>query len=340
MPAEMETRYLEALLAEIRSHRWEWRPETLFFGGGTPSLIPEEALAKIFAALPPAVWAETTLEVAPGDVSPARAHAWRRLGVSRVSLGVQSFVQPEIRRTGRKHSAAMVEREVTLLRQAGIVNINIDLIAGLPGQNLTTWRESLNWLERLRPPHVSVYMLEVDQDSRLGLEVLSGGSRYGARDLPSDEETAILYENAVDRLAGMGIPRYEISNFAAPGSRSLHNLKYWRMEPYVGFGADAHGFDGRRRYRNVESAAEYVARRQRGLSPCHSVEQARLGEERFFVGLRLLDGVRPAPDDWQRFAAPIRRFMEDGLLEREGDTLRLTRRGVMISNEVFQEFVA
>jgi len=340
MPAGMERPYLEALLAEIGSHTWDWQPETLYFGGGTPGLLPVEALQTILGLLPPGAWQEATLEVAPGDLSPGLVRDWRRLGVNRVSLGVQSFVEPEIRRTGRKHTAALVERDVALLRQAGIVNLNIDLIAGLPGQNETTWRESLAWIERLRPPHVSIYMLEVDTESRLGLEILSGGRRYGAGELPSEEEAAGFYDSAVDLLAEIGIHRYEISNFAAPGFRSLHNQKYWRLEAYAGFGADAHSFDGRRRRQNVESAAEYVARWQQGASPCLRVDQARLDEERFFVGLRLLEGIQPTAQDWRRFAGPIHRFVEDGLLERDGDTLRLSRRGVMFSNEVFQEFVS
>ena len=152
-----------------------------------------------------------------------------RAGINRVSLGVQSFVQRELARTGRKHTAEIVEREIAVLRAAGIANINIDLIAGLPGQSRESWRESLAWIEKLAPPHVSVYMLEVDEDSRLGAEVLLNGKRYGAPDVPTEELTAELYETAVAELARMGIERYEISNFARPGFESRHNLKYWQI---------------------------------------------------------------------------------------------------------------
>ncbi len=252
---------------------------------------------------------------------------------------MQSFVQAEIARTGRKHTAARVVEDIALLRGAGIENFNIDLIAGLPGQTAASWRESLDWVERIGAPHVSVYMLEVDEDSRLGAEILRGGKRYGAADAPPDELTVELYETAVDRLASLGIAQYEISNFARPGRESLHNLKYWTLEPYAGFGADAHSYDGSARARNVESPAEYVERFERGESVCEEAVPGRRDEERFFLGLRLRAGIRPTAEEWRRFETPIARFAGEGLIERDGATLRLTRRGVLLSNEVFQEFV-
>jgi oxygen-independent coproporphyrinogen-3 oxidase len=218
------------------------------------------------------------------------------------------------------------------LRDAGISNFNIDLIAGLSGQTEATWRESLDWIRRLDPPHVSVYMLEVDEDSRLGKELLLGGVRYGAGDIPADDDIAGFYELAVERLAASGIRRYEISNFAIPGFESRHNLKYWKLEPYAGFGADAHSFDGRARLQNPESIEDY-------LSHTGQVGDLSRDDERFFVGLRLMAGVRPAPEEWLRFDKPIRRFLDAGLLETEDGMLRLTGRGVLLSNEVFQEFL-
>jgi len=273
------------------------------------------------------------MEAAPGTVAPERARAWKECGITRVSLGVQSFVEAEIRRTGRKHSAQIVAREIEMLRACGIANINIDLIAGLSGQTARSWSESLEWIERLAPPHVSIYMLEIDEDSRLGKEILLGGVRYGAADRPGEEETAAFYETAVERLAAAGIRRYEISNFARPGFESRHNLKYWKLEPYAGFGADAHSFDGRERRQNPESVNEYLEGRPAQATP------ARPAEERFFVGLRLSEGIAPEPEEWRRFEAGIRRFLDDGLLETEGARLRLTDRGVLLSNEVFQEFL-
>jgi oxygen-independent coproporphyrinogen-3 oxidase len=232
-----------------------------------------------------------------------------------------------------------VADEIGTLRDAGIRNVNIDLIAGLSGQTEASWRESLDWIERLAPAHVSVYMLEVDEDSRLGKEILLGGARYGAGETPGDDQTAALYEMAVERLAALGIPRYEISNFARPGFESRHNLKYWKLEPYVGFGADAHSFDGRVRRANPESVEEYLSGTGQVEDPGCGPFRLPHGDERFFVGLRLMAGIRPAPEEWRRFEQPIRRFLDAGLLETAGGVLRLTGRGVLLSNEVFQEFL-
>ncbi len=338
LPRDLEAAYVDALAAEIGAHRWEWTPETVFLGGGTPSRLDAPALARILEGLPGRPWREATIEAAPGSFSPDAARAWAELGIARVSLGAQSFVARELAQTGRRHTAGTVADDVRALRDAGIANFNVDLIAGLPHQTAASWGESIDWIERLEAPHVSVYMLEIDEDSRLGGEALLGGVRYGAGSLPSEEATVALYETAVDRLAALGLVRYEISNFARPGFESRHNLKYWRREPYVGFGADAHSFDGVIRRRNAESAAEYVQRVHAG-SACVEETRANAGEERFFLGLRLSAGIRPDASEWSRYEAPIRRFVDGGLLESEGGLLRLSRRGVLLSNEVFQEFV-
>ncbi|MBZ5619226.1 MAG: coproporphyrinogen III oxidase family protein [Acidobacteriia bacterium] len=332
-PRDVETRYLDALAREVRAHRWEWQPETVYLGGGTPGNIDPDALASLLELLPGRPWTEATIEVAPGTITAEKARAWVRSGIHRVSLGVQSFVETEIRRTGRKHTAHTVDREVHVLRDAGIGNFNIDLIAGLSGQTEASFSQSLDWIERIAPAHVSVYMLEVDEDSRLGKELLLGGVRYGAADIPGDDRIAAFYEMAVERLADLGIRRYEISNFARPGWESRHNLKYWKLEPYVGFGADAHSFDGRARRQNPETVAEYLN------DSAGQVEDLPHAEERFYIGLRLMEGIRPAPEEWRRFEQPIRRFVEAGLLETEDGVLRLTGRGVLFSNEVFQEFL-
>lgn len=334
-PAEWEPRYLAALGREIRAHQWQWQPETVYLGGGTPGNLHPDALGAVLDAVPGRPWAEATIEAAPGNITAGKARAWEAAGINRVSLGVQSFVEKEIRRAGRKHTAQVVSGEIAILREAGIRNVNVDLIAGLSGQTESGWRESLDWIERLAPQHVSVYMLEVDDASRLGKEKMLGGVRYGAADTPDDDQTATFYETAVARLAALGIARYEISNFARPGFESRHNLKYWKLEPYAGFGADAHSFDGHVRYRNAETMQEYLENGQAGgLS-----QIARLDEERFFVGLRLMAGMRPEPEEWVRFDEPIRRFVDSGLLETSGGILRLTGRGVLLSNEVFQEFI-
>ena len=334
-PRAVELQYHLKLLREIAVHEWQWTPETVYLGGGTPSSMQTDALGEIFGLLPGGPWAECTIEAAPGTITPEKAAWWAQLGVNRISLGVQSFAEAELRQTGRKHRGDTVARDVTTLRSAGIRNLNIDLIAGLPFQTEQSWRESLEWVALLDPPHVSVYMLEVDADSRLGLEILGQGSRYGASYAPSEEVTADLYEQAVEFLAQYGIRRYEISNFAKPGYESLHNLKYWRREPYIGFGSDAHSFDGRYRWQNVETAAEYVAIG----NPRTEKSESRPDEERFYLGLRLAEGIQPDERDWQAHGETIRGFIRAGLLEEAGPAIRLTPRGVLFSNEVFQEFL-
>lgn len=336
---ELEAKYVDALRAEIRAHRWQWTPETVYLGGGTPSRMDPAALRGWLEEIPGRPWKEASIEVAPGSIDLELAAAWADIGINRVSLGVQSLVARELARTGRKHRAETVVADVAALGAVGISNYNIDLIAGLPGQTRESWKQSLEWIGRLEPPHVSVYMLEVDEDSRLGLEILDGGSRYGAGDVPSEELQVEFYETAVDRLAEMGILRYEVSNFARPGFESAHNLKYWKLDPYAGFGADAHSFDGVMRSRNIESADGYVRRFEAGAAVREDESPAKLDEERFFLGLRLMRGIEPDAAEWRKWGAPIRRFIGDGLLETEGPALRLTRAGVLVSNEVFSEFI-
>ncbi len=330
--SEIQRRYLDLLCQEIASAELTFAPDTVYFGGGTPSSMDPAELDRIFGTLPYR-FREATMEAAPGTLSPERVRHWLCRGINRVSLGVQSFVTSELRRTGRRHTAKTVRDDIALLREEGISNFNIDLIAGLPGQTFESWQESLGELEQLRPPHVSVYMFEIDEDSRLGLEVLNDGSRYGAQDLPSEDLTASMYESAVDRLSSVGIERYEISNFAQKGFRSLHNLKYWELAPYRGFGADAHSFEGGLRYQNPDSIEGYLNRRT-PLAPV-----AADASEHLWVGLRLMDGIVPSVEELRTHDLPFRRLVEHGLLEWSGPALRLTRRGVLLSNEVFQEFL-
>ncbi len=332
-PKELEPRYLEKLEAQLTETAWTWTPETVYWGGGTPSLMPLEWLARLHAKIPGRPWLEATMEAAPGSLTDQRIVGWREAGITRVSLGVQSFVPQEIARTGRKHSAAIVEDEVRRLRAAGLTSFNLDLIAGLAGQTRESWGASLDWIERLSPPHVSVYILEVDEDSRLGAEMLLGGVRYGASDVPSEELIVELYETAVERLKTMGIERYEISNFARPGHESRHNLKYWKLEPYLGFGADAHSFDGGERWQNLEGVSEYLTQGELEREPAHPEQ------ERFCVGLRLTEGLTPTSQEGSQHAEAIERFVGMGLLEKSEGRLRLSSRGVLLSNDVFQEFL-
>lgn len=333
-PREVEARYLERLVGELRAHAWRWTPETVYLGGGTPGSMPVEALRQVLALVPGKPWREATLEAAPGAITAEAVDAWIACGINRVSLGAQSFSEDELRRTGRKHTAGGVARDMALLRAAGIANINVDLIAGLPAQTEESWRASLGWIERLEPPHVSVYMLEVDEDSRLGRELLSGGARYGAGAAPPEETVADLYELAVEFLERRGWRRYEISNFARRGFESRHNLKYWRLEPYAGFGADAHSFDGEWRVANTDDVRGYS---EEGPQPQRV--RADVVSEKYLTGLRLMEGIEIAPEEEGRFGEAIARFEREGLMERDGARIRLTRRGVMLSNEVFEAFL-
>jgi oxygen-independent coproporphyrinogen-3 oxidase len=338
-PAAAQKRYEAALVTEIDQHQWSWKPETLYFGGGTPSQMDLAVLGDVISRIPARSLVETTLECAPGSVTPEHAAAWAVLGINRVSLGVQSFVAPELRQTGRKHNAATVESDIGLLAAAGITNINIDLIAGLPGQTAASWLASLDWIEWLQPPHVSVYIFEIDNDSALGREANLGGVRYGAEFLPSDDLVADCYETAVERLAALGVPRYEVSNFARPGFESRHNLKYWQLEPYDGFGLDAHSFDGATRTNNTDDLDTYLRTMEEQRRPERYQVRADTEEEHFFVGLRLAGGIEPSASEWVRFGGAIERSVDAGLMKNEGGRLRLTDRGILISNDVLQEFV-
>ena len=335
--------YVDALTAELVAGETQKPIETVYFGGGTPSLLEPEELARLLAPLG-STWSEATLETAPGDISEEAAHAWARLGINRVSFGVQSFDRKVAAASGRKHDLALVEHELAVLARAGIRRVNVDLIAGLAHQTNTTWDADLDAVERLSGrfgvEHVSIYMLEVDDDSRLGGEMRAGGKRYGAQATPSEDAIAAMYERAVERLAQCGIERYEISNFARPGGESRHNLKYWRFEPYTGFGADAHSFDGATRWWNVRTAAEYLARFQAGRpvrQETETLDDRRLWEDRLLTGLRTRSGVPLEPGRVDQ--ASLAKLTERGWIEPDPDNIRLTDQGVLFSNEVLAELI-
>lgn len=343
--------YLDALFWEI--HTWDRHSclssltaDSIYLGGGTPSMLACEQIRRLFAELRQAFFvtadAEVTLEAAPGSIHAELAGAWRACGVNRVSLGVQSFVEQELKAVGRPHRAETVAADVATLRAAGISNISFDLIAGLPHQTAASWETALEWLARLQPEHASIYMLEIDAESRLGAEVLAGGARYSAAALPDEDAVAGFYCRAGERLAELGYRQYEISNFALPGRESRHNLKYWDGAPYLGFGLDAHSFDGAARWANTDSLEDYLARVARGDSPVAERQPAdaqRRAEERIFLGLRRNEGVELTPDEYHGYRREIDELSSAGLLEFEEGRLRLTGRGRLLSNEVFAAFI-
>jgi oxygen-independent coproporphyrinogen-3 oxidase len=315
--------------------------DTVYFGGGTPSLLTPEQLGQVFAALRRQFVvepnAEITLEAAPGQIAEDVLEAAMCLGVNRVSLGVQSFVDKECAAVGRLHTEQECVAEIRRLRAAGVREVGADLIAGLPYQTRESWAHSLEVACDVGLTHLSVYMLEVDEDSRLGREVLAGGLRLHAPRVPAEDVSAELYEMACERLPLAGFAQYEISNFAASEHRSRHNVKYWQREPYMGFGLDAHSMlrrgEGAVRWANAEELKAYP-----GVADTTDVAGREAFEETVFLGLRMCDGLslQGFRREWvQEFEASARELAREGLMVFEGERWKLTRRGMMVSNEVF-----
>ena len=327
--------------------------DSIYLGGGTPTLLDVTQLRRIFVAiaqnfqLEPG--AEITVECAPGTLNAGVIEALQCCGVNRVSLGVQSFVDREASSVGRLHGRETVLEDIARLRGAGITNINIDLIAGLPYQTVDSWIVSVEQAIASQTPHASVYMLEVDDDSRLGRELIAGGVKYHAHFVPDDDLMADLYLMACERLEEAGVQQYEISNFARSGYTSKHNLKYWTRQPYLGFGVDAHsmlsGLNGTAvRFSTPDSLEAYVTG---GVPSRTEIAPGAALEETFFLGLRLNSGVdlqQVAATFGQeaiaQFSETIADFLGMGLMEREADVIRLTPRGRLLSNEVFERFIS
>lgn len=322
--------------------------DTVYFGGGTPSLLDPAHLRDILDTLRKTFncgFEEVTLEADPETIEPEKATAWVAAGINRVSFGMQSFSDVELKAAGRMHRRADVYRAVPLLRAAGIGNISFDLIAGLPHQTAESWEQSLDELIALSPEHVSIYLLEIDEGSRLGLEVLQSGNRYSAGAVPTDDEMADFYERARVLLGGAGYHHYEISNWAKPGFEARHNLKYWRREPYLGFGAGAHSFSGTERWANAHDAADYVDAIEAGGLPVEQHETLtpeRALEEELFLGLRQLDGIDVGRIEKQygvRLSGRFDPLAASGLVERSGSQVRLAPSRLSVSNEVFVELM-
>ena len=317
--AERMQQYVDRLCEEIRGSHAAARNlkaalprsvDTVYFGGGTPSLLSAPQLRQIFEHLRRefdiADGAEITLECAPGQLSGETLDELLGQGMNRISFGVQSFIDRESAAVGRLHTEAECDAEIARVRAAGVSEINLDLIAGLPHQTEQSWRYSVERAIAGGVPHVSVYLLEVDDESRLGREILEHGGRYGASDVPSEDEAAEWYLEACEALNAAGVDQYEISNFARRGHRSRHNLKYWLREPYVGFGLDAHSMlplnTGAMRFANTRELDEYLAKvphestspfplSDSSPAPEFVGRSSKAFEETLFLGLRLNDGV-------------------------------------------------
>ena len=354
--------YAAAVETEIREHPQRLRHagvhlpdelrkllvDTVYFGGGTPSLLDPAHLKAILETVRGSFSCsldEVTLEADPETVDQAKADAWIAAGINRISLGVQSFSDPELKAAGRMHRREDVYSTEAALRSAGIEDISFDLIAGLPYQTAERWRNSLDETVGLAPEHVSVYLLEVDEGSRLGGELLSGGTKYSARAVPSEEVMVECYDLARTTLKSAGYLHYEISNFARPDFASVHNLKYWRRQPYLGFGAGAHSFSGLQRWANAHDSAAYVQAIGTGGLPVEQLEDIspeQALEEELFLGLRQLAGI-----DLQHlegvYGIPLEsrfeRLQQAGLIERSGGVVRLAPERLSVSNEAFVELL-
>ena len=357
-PASQHIRYVERICEELRRARQQavqFRADlpdvvdSIYFGGGTPSVLEPELLRQLFVSIRQEFSlfhdAEITMECAPGQIDDAVLAAMVECGVNRVSLGVQSFVDREAAVSGRLHTHATTLQDLERLRTAGIGRLNVDLIAGLPHQTLASWRESLEMLVATEVEHASVYMLEVDEDSRLGKEMLAGGVRYHSGAVPKDDTIATMFEEAADRLGSAGLMHYELSNFAVCGRESKHNLKYWKRQPYLGVGLDAHSMlraagGGAIRFGYGDELPEFLGPSQ-PWCPERLSGQAEL-EEAWFLGLRLAEGVS-LKRLRAEFGAQVDAFLpvlheltDAGLIKREAEVVKLTERGKLLSNEVFR----
>ena len=355
--------YVDRLCADVENARRtvgemggkvEREIDSIYLGGGTPTVLEPSQFERVFASVRSHfdvdTQAEITAECAPGTLTDSLIATLFKCGVNRISLGVQSFVDQEAAAVGRRHTRTVILQDIARLRTAGITNINIDLIAGLPHQSTESWDFSVKETIATGAPHVSVYMLEVDEDSRLGRELLAGGVRYHAHFVPDENATADFYLRACEQLESARIGQYEISNFARKGFESRHNLKYWKRQPYLGFGVDAHSMLHSAvpdldavRFASPDSLEQYLT----GGRPKQTLVSLRSAwEEEFFLGLRLNRGinlseitVKLGDEATQNARATIADFAESGLLEQQGDWVRLTSRGRLLSNDVFERFL-
>jgi oxygen-independent coproporphyrinogen III oxidase len=343
----LKTRYVAALRREIASAP-HGRADTIFFGGGTPSLLDPDDVAGVIQSvrerfdLEPG--AEITLETNPETVDRAKLERFRAAGVNRISFGVQSFVDAELKRLGRIHSADRARAAVRDARASGFDNVSLDLMMWLPGQSVAAWLGNVDALVEAAPDHASLYLLELYPNAPLKEEMARGGWS-----LAPDDDAAEMYVRAMETLERAGLEQYEISNVARSGMASRHNLKYWTDGEWLGFGCGAHSTHGGARWKNVAGTEDYIARVMSGVDPGtdRRVMSAndRL-EDALFTGLRLSAGIdieaigaRYGRDVWRHYGAALEPFLEARWVVREGPRLRLTRDGMLMANEVMAIFV-
>ncbi len=348
----LAARYVRALTIEIENFNPPLNAravDTIYFGGGTPSLLLPSQIALILetvrARFHVAENAEVTMEIDPGTASPDALTEFRRLGINRASFGAQTFDDEELHRLGRAHTATNIRRTFADLREAEFDNISFDLIAGLPHQTLDSWRRNIDETLRLRPEHLSLYLLEIYEGTPLAAQI-----KRGQMSAPDDDEAALMYQLMSEEACASGYERYEISNFCLPEHAARHNTKYWTGAPVYGFGCSAHSFDGHQhRWSNERNATRYIelveTKHAAVVEHIKLDEQARRAEA-MFLGLRLARGVnlrehqtRFGIDLREAYRADLARLADAGLIELENDTLKLTPHGALLSNEVFAVFV-
>jgi oxygen-independent coproporphyrinogen-3 oxidase len=322
--------------------------DSIYFGGGTPSLMPSEHMLDILNACRDAFAlardCEISLEANPDTLQPENTGLYKQMGVNRISIGAQSFHDAELRGIGRIHNSGAVEKSVCLLKERGFININLDLLLGLPGQTAGSWTRSIDRMAEMKVAHVSVYMLDLDEPCPLS-ESVAGGSVT----IPDDEWMAERYLETIEKLDSYGYSQYEISNFARRGFECRHNLKYWLREPVLGFGLASHSFDGSARYANFADMGDYLESLASGRQPVEwrrpvPINQAL--EEIMFLGLRLNRGIR-----WDRlqrdygsarleqYGRTLKDLCREGFVDWTGTRVRLTSAGMLLSNEIFQQFL-
>lgn len=348
--SELAERYVRAIVQEIGSSNFAGqRVDTIYFGGGTPSLLApaqlERILSSLFAQFDVDNAAEITLEINPGSATPQKLRDFRRLGINRASFGAQTFADAELAKLGRSHTAADTLKTFAELRSAGFTNVSFDLIAGLPGQSLDQWQRNVEQALELWPEHLSFYLLELHSGTPLAEHI-----RRGIQPVPDEDLAGVMYQWMLEQALKAGYEHYEISNLCRPDFHSRHNVKYWTGEPYYGFGCSSHSYDGRaRRWSNQRDVRKYVELVETGMSPV--VEEQRLSQddvraEAVFLGMRMMRGI-DVHQYRESFGVDLRdehgddleRFCKAGLLEFDGDLIRLTRNGALLSNEVFAAFV-
>ena len=343
---ETVERYVSALIKEIENFPVKETVDTIYFGGGTPSLLTPKQLEKILDAVRRKFSvqsdSEITMEMNPATMTLATVREYRNLGVNRASFGAQTFDDAELKRLGRRHTAQDVRETIELLRSADFENVSFDLIAGLPRQTLKDWRRNLDEALKLKPEHLSLYLLEIHESTPLAEQI-----RVGRQPMPDEDLSAEMYELMLEKVSEKGYEQYEISNFCRPNFRSKHNSKYWTLDAVFGFGCSAHSFDGQaKRWANERDTLKYVETIEKSLSPI--VEEIEIDQksEYVFLGLRLSEGIdlgeykaKFGADLTDEYAEDLKRFEEAELIEISENHLKLTNKGYLFSNEVFSVFV-